>query len=174
MRGSFLLAMVATLAVASPQAHAQDRFPDHLVRIVLPYTPGTGADVHTRVLAEHLSARWKVPVIVDNQPGASGSIGAQQVAQSPPDGHTMMVTGESVFSVYMSDPPRYDPLKVLRPVARLITVPYAFVSRKEFLAKSFAEFVAYARANPDKVTIATPGVGTPHYVLTTLRSTSLA
>ena len=66
MRGSFLLAMVATLAVASPQAHAQDRFPDHLVRIVLPYTPGTGADVHTRVLAEHLSARWKVPVIVDN------------------------------------------------------------------------------------------------------------
>jgi tripartite-type tricarboxylate transporter receptor subunit TctC len=173
MRSSILgtpiiLAMVAALALALPQAQAEERFPERLVRIVLPYTPGAGADVHTRVLAEHLSARWKMPVIVDNQPGASGSIGAQQVAQSPPDGHTMMVTGESVFSVYMTDPPRYDPLKVLRPVARLITVPYAFVARKDFPAKDFAAFVSYARTNPDKATIATPGVGTPHYVLTEL------
>jgi tripartite-type tricarboxylate transporter receptor subunit TctC len=167
MRRAILLALAASM-VAAACAGAELRFPERLVRIVLPYTPGTGADTHTRVLAERLGERWKVPVIVDNQPGASGSIGAQSVAQSPPDGHTMMVTGESVFSVYMSDNPRYDPLKVLRPVARLITVPYAFVARKDFPPKSFAEFVSYARANPDKVTVATPGVGTPHQVLTEL------
>lgn len=156
------------IVVASLPAAGAERFPEKLVRIVLPYTPGAGADIHTRVWSQRLSARWGVPVIVDNQQGASGSIGALTVAQSAPDGHTMMVTGESIFSAYMSDPPRYEPLKVLAPVARLITVPYALVARKDFSARSFAEFVQFARANPDKVSIATPGVGTPHWVLTQL------
>jgi tripartite-type tricarboxylate transporter receptor subunit TctC len=83
------------------------------------------------------------------------------------------VTGESVFSVYMTAPPRYEPLKVLRPVARLITVPYAFVARRDFSPKTWAEFVNYARENPDKVTIATPGYGTPHQVLTELLMSEL-
>jgi tripartite-type tricarboxylate transporter receptor subunit TctC len=168
MRWSIVLAIFATLTPLAQPASADEHFPDRLVRIVLPYTPGTGADTHTRIWSKSLSERWKVPVIVDNQPGASGSIGAQTVIQAPADGYTMMVTGESVFSVYMSDPLRYDPLKVLRPVARLITVPYAFVARKEFPPKTWAEFVSYARANPDKVTVATPGNGTPHQVLTAL------
>lgn len=167
--GRVILAVAAmALVMPSPHAGADERFPDRLVKIVLPYTPGTGADVHTRVLAQRLSERWKVPVIVENQPGASGSIGAQVVIQSPPDGHTFEVTGESVFSVYMSPNPRYEPLKAMTPVARLITVPYAFVARKDFAPKSFAEFVSYARANPQKVTIGTPGYGTPHQVLTEL------
>jgi tripartite-type tricarboxylate transporter receptor subunit TctC len=173
MRYLILLALFATLAPMASSAGADERYPDKLVRIVLPYTPGTGADTHTRVLAQQLSDRWKVPVIVDNQPGASGSIGAQAVIQSAPDGHTFMVTGESVFSVYMSANPRYEPLKVLRPVARLITVPYAFIARKDFPPKTFAEFVSYARENPDKVTIATPGYGTPHQVLTELLTSEL-
>jgi tripartite-type tricarboxylate transporter receptor subunit TctC len=168
MRWSILLTAIAPLMFAAPSVNAEEHFPDRLVRIVLPYTAGTGADTHTRIWAQSLNERWKVPVIVENQPGASGSIGAQTVIQSVPDGYTMMVTGESVFSVYMSDPPRYDPLKVLRPVARLITVPYAFVVRKDFPAKTWAEFVSYARANPDKVSVATPGNGTPHQVLTAL------
>lgn len=172
MRCSVLLA-VFLLALAATTARSGERFPNRLVKIVLPYTPGTGADTHTRVLAQHLSERWKVPVIVDNQPGASGSIGAQMVIQSPPDGHTFEVTGESVFSVYMTAPPRYEPLKMLRPVARLITVPYAFVARKDFPPKTWAEFVSYARENPDKVTIATPGYGTPHQVLTQLLMSEL-
>ena len=171
MRWPIALAVFAILFAGAPLAQpagAEEHFPDRLVRIVLPYTPGTGADTHTRIWSQSLSERWKVPVIVDNQPGASGSIGAQTVIQAPPDGYMMMVTGESVFSAYMNDPPRYDPLKVLRPVARLITVPYAFVVRKDFPAKTWAEFVSYARANPDKVTVATPGNGTPHQVLTAL------
>lgn len=168
-RRSILLAAAVALVSFAPQVNAEERFPDNkLVRIVLPYTPGTGADTHTRIWSQRLSERWKVPVVVDNQPGASGSIGAQAVIQSPPDGHTMMVTGESVFSVYMSDHPRYEPLKALRPVARLITVPYSFLARKDFAPNTWAEFVSYARANPDKVTIATPGYGTPHQVLTEL------
>jgi tripartite-type tricarboxylate transporter receptor subunit TctC len=161
----FALAALFITAASVPAAGAE-RFPERLVRIVLPYTAGAGADIHTRVWSQRLSTRWGVPVIVDNQPGASGSIGALTVAQSAPDGHTMMVTGESMFSAYMSAPPRYEPLKVLAPVARLITVPYALVARKDFSARSFAEFVQFARANPDKVTVATPGVGTPHWVLT--------
>jgi tripartite-type tricarboxylate transporter receptor subunit TctC len=168
MQASVVLTLFAMLLSATPPASADDVFPDKRVRIVLPYTPGTGADTHTRVLAQHLGERWKVPVIVDNQPGASGSIGAQAMIQSPADGYTMMVTGESVFSVYMTDNPRYDPLQALRPVARLITVPYALVARKDFGPQTFAEFVAYAHDNPDKVTIATPGYGTPHQVLTEL------
>jgi tripartite-type tricarboxylate transporter receptor subunit TctC len=174
MRCSIVLAVAAALVAATVSANAQEGFPDNrLVRIVLPYTPGTGADTHTRVWGQRLSERWKVPVIIDNQVGASGSIGAQAVIQSPPDGHTMMVTGESVFSVYMSDNPRYEPLKALRPVARLITVPYAFVARKEFAPNTWAEFLSYARENPDKVMIATPGYGTPHQVLTELLMSEL-
>jgi tripartite-type tricarboxylate transporter receptor subunit TctC len=170
-RGLIVLAVAAALAAP---ADAEEEFPGgRLVRIVLPYTPGTGADTHTRVWGQRLGERWKVPVIIDNQVGASGSIGAQTVIQSPPDGHTMMVTGESVFSVYMSDNPRYEPLKALRPVARLITVPYAFVARKDFAPNTWAEFVSYARDNPDKVTIATPGFGTPHQVLTELLMSEL-
>jgi len=167
------LAMLALLASFALSVSADERFPDKLVKIVLPYTPGTGADTHTRVLAQRLTERWNVPVIVDNQPGASGSIGAQAVIQSPPDGHTFEVTGESVFSVYMSPNARYEPLKVLRPVARLITVPYAFVARKGFPSNTFAEFVSYARTSPDKLTIATPGYGTPHQVLTELLMSEL-
>lgn len=173
MRRSISLAVFLTLASIALPASAEERYPDRLVRIVLPYTPGTGADAHTRLWSARLSERWGVPVIVDNQVGASGSIGAQTVIQSPPDGYTMMVTGESVFSAYMSATPRYDPLKALRPVARLITVPYAFMTRKDFPPKSFAEFVSYARKNPDKVTIATPGYGTPHSVLTELLMSEL-
>jgi tripartite-type tricarboxylate transporter receptor subunit TctC len=173
-RGSIVLAVAAALVAAAAPAGAEDDFRGgRLVRIVLPYTPGTGADTHTRVWGQRLSERWKVPVIIDNQVGASGSIGAQTVIQSPPDGHTMMVTGESVFSVYMSDNPRYEPLKALRPVARLITVPYAFVARKDFAPNTWAEFVSTARDNPDKVTIATPGFGTPHQVLTELLMSEL-
>jgi len=167
------LAMLALLASFALSVSADERFPDKLVKIVLPYTPGTGADTHTRVLAQRLTERWNVPVIVDNQPGASGSIGTQAVIQSPPDGHTFEVTGESVFSVYMSPNARYEPLKVLRPVARLITVPYAFVAREGFPSNTFAEFVSYARTSPDKLTIATPGYGTPHQVLTELLMSEL-
>ena len=85
MRHWFAVLVAAVVALTASAARGQERYPERLVKIVLPYTPGTGADVHTRVLAKYLSERWNVPVIVDNQVGASGSIGAQTVIQSPPD-----------------------------------------------------------------------------------------
>src|SRR5438046_6341489 len=73
-------------------ASGQDVYPDRPVHIIVPYTPGTGADILSRVLSPKLSERWKSAVVTDNRPGATGSIGAELAAKAPPDGHTLLLT----------------------------------------------------------------------------------
>jgi hypothetical protein len=166
-RDPFLLIrfVIAAAAAVLVPASAQS-FPDRPVHIVVPYVPGVGADIVARLLAEPLKNRWNFPVIVDNRPGASGAIGAAAVVHSAPDGHTLLITGESLYSVYMHEKPAYDPLNDLVPVAQAVGLPFALVARKNFPAETWADLVAYARSHPNKVTIGTPGYGTPHHILT--------
>ena len=159
-----LLALVCV--VAATPSRAAETFPDRPIHIVVPYVPGVGADIAARVLAERLQDIFHVAVVVDNKPGASGAIGAAAVIHSAPDGYNVLITGESLYSVYMQASPTYDPLKDITPVAQVIGLPYAFLARKSFPATTWAEFVAYAKAHPGKVTAAIPGYGTPHHVLT--------
>jgi tripartite-type tricarboxylate transporter receptor subunit TctC len=164
----FLLALAMLAVSLAGVTRAAAAFPDRPIHIVVPYVPGVGADIASRLLSEKLTSIWGVPVIVDNKPGASGAIGTNFVIHAAPDGYTVLITGESIYSVYLQPTPSYDPVKDITPVAQVISLPYALVARKDFPASSWAEFVAYARANPGKVTISTPGYGTPHHILTEL------
>ncbi len=165
----FITVVAAMLAFAlAGVSRAAAAFPDRPIHIVVPYIPGVGADIAIRLLSEKLTAIWGVSVVIDNRAGASGAIGTNFVIHSTPDGYTLLVTGESIYSVYLQPTPPYDPIKDITPLARIIGIPYALVARKDFPASTWSEFVAYAKANPGKVTISTPGYGTPHHILTEL------
>ncbi len=161
---SCLVAMALLVVTESAQARSWE--PDRPLRIVVPYAPGVGADIGSRVLSAKLQEIWKQPVIIENRAGASGAIGTNTVIHSAPDGYTMLITGESLYSVYMAEAPAYDPVKDITPVAQVVGLPFAFLTRKNFPASTWVDFVAYARAHPNKVTISTPGYGTPHHILT--------
>jgi tripartite-type tricarboxylate transporter receptor subunit TctC len=144
-------------------AHA---WPDQPITLVVPYTPGTGIDLVARQLSMRLPAALGQPVIVENMAGASGNIGSEKVARAKPDGYTLMVQVNTLVmnkSLYKSL--AYDPLADFTPVAlsawgTLLLVTNPNVQKTTTLA----QMVAAAKANPGKLTYATPGVGTPHHL----------
>src|ERR1700730_10239069 len=103
-------------------AFGQDAYPSRTVHIVVPYTPGTGADILSRVLGPKLSERWKAGVVTDNKPGATGNIGAEIAAKSPPDGYTLLLTApSSATTPALSRSLPFDPQKDFEPVLLLAT-----------------------------------------------------
>jgi len=159
-------ALTAALAVlAATAAPAQDAYPSKPIRLVVPFTPGTGADILARTLGQKLGDDWKVGVVVDNRPGASGNIGTEAVATAPPDGATLLLTANTIVlnrSLFKSIP--YDPVKDFAPVAPLAIGRLALVTNPSVKAKTVSELVEYAKANPGKLFYASPGNGTPHHL----------
>ena len=147
--------LLCAAALAAPYAQAQS-YPSKPIRIVVPFGPGGATDVVARTVADKLSARLGQPVIVDNRPGASTMIGADAVAKAAPDGYTLLVSGSSTFSVAPALKERmpYDHQKDLALIALLVKAPLVLVSGPSAPAKSLAELVALAKANP--VTWVTP------------------
>jgi len=139
---------------------AQDAFPSRAVRIVVPYPPGGGTDILGRFLADQLSRKWGQSVIIENVGGGGGNIGAAAVARAAPDGYTLMVAapGPIATNHFLYKDLSYDPTR-LTPIALLTTGPYVLVVRKNFEGSNVKDLVAYAKANPGKVTAATPGAG---------------
>ena len=138
---------------------------DKPVKLVVPAPPGGTMDVLARVLAEQLSAEIGQPVLVDNRPGAGGGIGVQAMLAAPADGQTLMVTASNVLAevphVLKSG---FDPLKDVRPVTSVARASLVFVAAASMPANTLQEFVAYARANPGKLSIASYSTGTAsHY-----------
>lgn len=134
--------------------------PTRTVTIVVPFTPGTGADLIARLMQPRLAEALKVAVVVDNRPGASGAIGTEVVAKSPPDGHTLLFTATSHGTIpAMRRKLPYDPRKDFTPVALAATSAMAFVVSPQLPVKSFAEFVALARAKPGALYYSSPGSG---------------
>jgi tripartite-type tricarboxylate transporter receptor subunit TctC len=158
------VAFAATLAV--PHAVAQEAaFPTGPVRIVLPFPPGTVNDTIIRILAERLSVQWKQPVTIDNRPGASSMIGTANVAQSKPDGHTLLVN----ITLMLQNPVLraklpYDP-KALVPVTQINRQQLPVFVRSDLGIDSIDKLVAYAKANPGKVNFATWGVGSTAQII---------
>jgi tripartite-type tricarboxylate transporter receptor subunit TctC len=155
----------AFAAGASVAAHAQDAYPAKPIRIVVPFTPGTGADILARTLGQRMGDDWKVGVVTDNRPGASGNIGTEIVATSPPDGYTLLMTANTIVlnrSLFKNIP--YDPVKDFVPVAPLAVGRLALVTNPSVKATTVKELVAYAKANPGKLNYASPGNGTPHHL----------
>jgi tripartite-type tricarboxylate transporter receptor subunit TctC len=164
-----LAALLAALGVVAMMqgAAAQGQYPSKSVRIVVPYPAGGGTDVLARLLAELLAREWKQTVVVENIGGAAGNIGAADVFRAAPDGYTLLVTspGPVATNKFLYKDMPYDPAR-WTPVALLATGPYVLTIRKSFPAATVKELVAYAKANPGKLTSATPGVGSVGHLAT--------
>lgn len=169
--GVFAVAMTAFSTVAFAQDKA---FPaHHPVTIVVPFPPGSTADLLPRVLTPVLSQSMGVPVIVDNRPGASGSIGAGFVAKAEPSGHTLLMAPTVVLAVnpwLYKDLP-YDPEKDFAPITNAAGTPNVWVANPEFSAKSIQDLVALAKAKPGTIGYASGGSGTSmHFCGAALKS----
>ena len=149
------------LSAAERRALAQPTFPQRSVRFIVPSPPGTMIDLLPRVLGEKLSARWGRPVIVENRSGAAHSIGADTVARAEPDGHTLLVTPPApiVLSQWLA-PKQGTQAVSLVPVTVLVTFPQILIVNPKVPAKTFAEWIAYAKANPGRMSYGSPGTGT--------------
>jgi tripartite-type tricarboxylate transporter receptor subunit TctC len=161
MRKMFL----AAVALACATAMAADPWPSRTVSIVVPYTPGTGADTLARLVSPQLADRLKVAVVVENKPGASGAIGSEWVAKSPPDGNTFLfiATSHGTLPALKHHLP-YDPVKSFTPVALAATSALALVVNPDIPAKTFAELAALAKKEPGRLYYSSPGNGSPQHL----------
>ncbi len=154
------LAWLLLLAVScAPAALAQD-YPVRTIRIVIPLTAGSGADIAGRIVARQLSEAWKQPVIIENRPGAGGQIGTQVVVNAEPDGYTLLVQSASHAAnsaIYKSLP--YDPLKDLVDVAILGVTPYVMVTAKGGAYPNLRALIEEAKAKAGAIPFASAGVG---------------
>ena len=159
-------AMVAALALLPwpGPAHGQSGYPVKPIRLVVPFPPGASVDVMARIFGEKLREALGQPVVVDNRGGAGGAIGAEIVAKSPPDGHTLMFTSVS-YTTNAAVQPRlpFDPINDIAGVALIGRAPMLLVVHPALPAKSMKELLALARARPGQLNYASNGAGTlPH------------
>jgi tripartite-type tricarboxylate transporter receptor subunit TctC len=156
-----VLALAAATALLPSLAAAQ-AFPGKPVRIVVPFPPGGSTDLLARRIGEKLAAAWGQPVIVDNRPGAGGTLGADHVAKSAPDGYTLLmgVTGTNAISGALYPKLPYDVAKDFAPVSLVVSSPLVLVRHPGFPAKTMPELVAAAKAKPASVSFGSAGNGT--------------
>ena len=153
-----LLALLPALACAE--------YPDQPIRIVVPFAAGGGTDVMGRMFGQKLSESWKVPVVVDNRPGAGGTIGSAVVAKAAPDGHTVLLGSISTHAIapglYAKMP--YDPVKDFVPIARAGITPFVMTTHPGVPANTIAELITLAKASPKKYDYASSGNGTTSHL----------
>src|ERR1700720_738099 len=164
MRSIIRLLLIALLGAASP-ALGQGAFPTKPVRMIVPFPGGGSADILCRIVGEKLGAAWNQPVIVDNRAGAGGNVGAEIVYRAEPDGYPVLCSPPGPLSInhnlYKTMP--YDWTKFV-PVTVLALVPNAISARIDLPAGSVRELIAYAKANPGKVTYASQGNGSTSHL----------
>ncbi len=155
---------LAALALAAVPAAAQT-YPDRPIRLVVPFAPGGGNELLARQISARLNARWGQPVLVENKPGAGGNIGAEFVARSAPDGHTLLLaTNTLTINPYVFAKVPFDVQKDFEPVALVAATPFVLVVNNALPVRSVGDLVAHARANPGKLSYASVGIGTPHHL----------
>ncbi len=153
----------AVLVAFASEAGAQG-FPARAVRIIVGFAPGGGTDTLARVIGPHLSNMWKQPVVIDNRPGADGSIAAGIIAQAPADGYTLaMVSNAHTITPNQYKLP-YDPIKSFAPVTEVAFVPDILLVNPSLPIHSLAELISYAKANPGKLNYGSSGTGTSPYL----------
>lgn len=155
-----LIVITSCMALAAPHTAAQG-FASKPVRIVVAFPPGGSTDLAARALGEKLSGALGQPVVVENKPGASGNIGAEFVARSAPDGYTLLMAATS-FATSPALFPKlgWDPLKDFAPVSLVATVPIIVVVHPSVAARDPRELIAYSKANPGRLNMASPGAAT--------------
>jgi len=155
----FCLALLAaTAALAQP-------YPAKPVTFIVPFSPGGGTDISARTVAAKLTAKWGHAVVVENRAGAAGILGADAVARARPDGYTLLVANVGMVSINPALYPKlpYNPDTAFAPISLICELPFVLMASPSFAPNTVKELVAYARANPEKVTFASSGQGgSPH------------
>ena len=160
LRAIALSLVVAVLGVAAP-AEAQQSYPNRPIKLYVGFPPGGSTDLAGRVLAAKLSETLGQPVVIENKAGASGNIAADLVAQAAPDGYTLLLAATSFAAApAFYDKLSWDPTKDFTPVSLVATVPILVVTSPAISVKTVPELVAYSKANPGKLNLASPGATT--------------
>ncbi len=159
MRAVGIALGIALTAMSATPVKAQS-FPDHAVRLVVPFPAGGTTDILARLLANELSKTWGQPVVVDNKPGASGTLFSEQLVRSPADGYTLMLTAtHHVINPALYKNLRYDTRKDFTALAEVASVPNVLVVNPAFPATHVRQLIQYAKANPGKVSFGSSGTG---------------
>jgi tripartite-type tricarboxylate transporter receptor subunit TctC len=160
-----LAAGAATLPVLSRVTWAQS-YPTRTVRLVVGFPPGTSSDITARLIAEWLSPRLGQQVVVENRTGAGTNIAAETVVQAAPDGYSLLwVTQTNAINATLYESLSFNFIRDIAPVAGVIRVPTVMMVNPAVPAKTVAEFIAYAKENPGKINMSSPGIGSANHVL---------
>ncbi|MDE3233545.1 MAG: tripartite tricarboxylate transporter substrate binding protein [Pseudomonadota bacterium] len=153
------------LTLSAGQAVAQ-AYPTKPIKIIVPFGPGGFTDVVARILGVKLGESLGQSVVIENKPGAGSMIGTDQVAKSAPDGHTLLIVSSThVISPWIYKSVPYDPIKSFAPVTKLVDSPYVLLTNPKVPAKNVQEFIALAKANPDKIHYASSGNGSAQHLI---------
>lgn len=168
-RRTLLSAAAAFTIVPASAVRGQGAYPDKVIKMVVPFPPGGPIDTMARLCGKFITDGVKQQVVIENRPGAGSTIGSKAVAASPPDGYTLMFGSSGSLAVA---PTLYvnagvDPQKMFSPIASFALLPHLMVVTDSVPAKTLAEFIAYAKANPGKMNYGA-GIGTPPHLLSTL------
>jgi tripartite-type tricarboxylate transporter receptor subunit TctC len=153
-------AIAVAAAIGAGSSSAEDSYPNRLIKIIVPFGAGTTADLIPRLVADKLSQRWDQPIIIEARPGATGNIGAEMVARAEPDGYTLLSTPAPPLAInHLIDPDmKFDPTQFV-PISLMTMVPNVLIVNSKLPYKTLDEFIAYAKANPGKVTYVSTGPG---------------
>jgi len=155
----------ALLTLTQGQALAQ-AYPSKPVKIIVPFGPGGFTDVVARILGVKLGESLGQSVVIENKPGAGSMIGTDQVAKSAPDGHTLVIVSSThVISPWIYKNVPYDPIKGFTPITKLVDSPYVLLTNPKVPVKNVQEFIALAKANPDKIHYASSGNGSAQHLI---------
>lgn len=160
-----IVCAAAGLSLFAGSALAQT-YPTKPIKIIVPFGPGGFTDVVARILGVKLGESLGQSVVIENKPGAGSMIGTDQVAKSAPDGHTLLIVSSThVISPWIYKSVPYDPLKSFAPVSKLVDSPYVLLTNPKVPAKNVQEFIALAKANPDKIHYASSGNGSAQHLI---------
>ena len=175
MRNLDVLIAALAFGLTAPDLGAQGSYPAKPVKLIVPVTTGGPSDLVARILGDKLSAALGKPVIIENRPGASQTVGAAAVAKSDPDGYTLLqaAANMAINPILMNDLP-YDTAKDFAPVSLTHLTPYVFVVSEKSPIRSLAELLKFVRENPGKVSYGTTGQGSPQQLATLLLAQSVA
>jgi tripartite-type tricarboxylate transporter receptor subunit TctC len=164
-RGFLHFAAGAAVLPALPRIAHADAYPSLPVRMLVGATPGAAPDVVARLFGQWLAERLGQPFVVENRPAGGGNLAAEPVVRAPPDGYILLVfSASNAIDTTLLDTLNFDLARDIAPVAGLIDLPMLLAVNPSFPAKTLPEFIAYAKANPGKINIGTPPVGSPQYV----------
>lgn len=164
--------VTAAAASALLPRHAFAAFPDRPITVIVPYAAGGAGDVLTRLISDAMEKKLGQPIVIDARGGGGGMIGAKAVASAAPDGHTLMMgaTNNFVINQFMFPKTSFDPLTEFVPITKVAVVPSVMYMNPSVPVKTLGEFVAYAKANPGKLSYSSPSVGTtPHLAVERLK-----